>query len=118
MSLQLVSEKLLEREIKQLEDAGRPEDSELLYYLCNKELAVIQKLKINKIDMRGEIEECNQRIENQAIYFVDPKEFETMKEKARKYDVIANIVKDSGCVTIPKLPKGVEFKGGQLPFIE
>lgn len=92
MSMQLVSEKLLEKEIKRLEDAGRPEDSELLYYLCKKELAVIQKLKINKIDMRGEIEECNKRIENQAVYFMGPQEFEAMEEKAKKYDAIAGLI--------------------------
>lgn len=36
MSMQLISEKLLEREIKQFEDKGRPENSELLYYQCKK----------------------------------------------------------------------------------
>lgn len=92
MSMQLISEKLLEIEIKRLEEAGRAEDNELLYYQCKKELAVIKNLKINKIDMRGEIEECNQRIENQAIYFMDAGEFEEMEEKARKYDLICNII--------------------------
>lgn len=94
MSMQLISEKLLEREIKRLEDAGRPEESEILYYQCKKELAVIEKLKINKIDMRGEIDEVNQRISNQAVYFMAPQEFEAMEEKARKYDAIAGIIKD------------------------
>lgn len=91
MSMQLISEKLLEREIKRIEDSGRPEDSELLYYQCKKELAVIEKLKINKIDMRGEIEEAVKRIENQAIYFMEPREFEEMEEKARRYDEICRI---------------------------
>lgn len=92
MSVQLISEKLLEREIKRLEEAGRPEDQEIVYYLCKKELAVIQKLKINKIDMRGEIDEFDKRIENQSIYFMNPQEFETIEEKARKYDAIALLV--------------------------
>lgn len=94
MSMQFISEKLLEREIKRIEDAGRPEKSEILYYQCKKELAVIEKLKINKIDMRGEIEEVNQRIADNAIYFMNPQEFEIMEEKARKYDVIAKLVKE------------------------
>jgi hypothetical protein len=94
MSMQLISEKLLEREIKRLEDSGRPEESELLYYQCKKELAVIEKLKINKIDMRGEIEEVNQKIASQAIYFMEQQEFETMEEKARKYDIIAGIASE------------------------
>lgn len=92
MSVQLISEKLLEREIKKIEEAGRPKDSEILYYQCKKEWAVIEKLKINKIDMRGEIEETAKRIEDQAIYFMKPKEFEIMEEKARKYDEICKIM--------------------------
>lgn len=60
---------------------------------AKKELAVIEKLKINKIDMRGEIEETVKRIENQAIYFMDSKEFELMEEKARKYDEICRFIK-------------------------
>ena len=94
MSMQLISEKLLEREIKRLEDSDRPEESGLLYYQCKKELAVIEKLKINKIDMRGEIEEVNQKIASQAIYFMEQQEFETMEEKARKYDIIAGIASE------------------------
>ena len=94
MSMQLISEKLLEREIKRLEDSDRPEESELLYYQCKKELAVIEKLKINKIDMRGEIEEVNQKIASQAIYFMEQQEFETMEEKARKYHIIAGIASE------------------------
>lgn len=93
--IQLISEKLLEREIKRLEDNGRPENSEILYYQCKKELAVIEKLKINKIDMRGEIEEVNQRIMNQAIYFMEPNEFEAMEKKARKYDIISSLIRES-----------------------
>ncbi|MDE6889147.1 MAG: hypothetical protein K2P45_10985 [Eubacterium sp.] len=93
MSMQLISEKLLEREIKRLEDAGRPGESEILYCQCKKELAVIEKLKINKVDMRGEIEEVNQSIADNAVYFMSPQEFEAMEEKARKYDVISEIVR-------------------------
>lgn len=92
MSMQLISEKLLEREIKHLEEQGRPEESEILYHQCKKELAVIEKLKINKIDMRCEIEEFKERIEKQAVYFMDAKEFEEMKEKAGKYDKICNLI--------------------------
>lgn len=94
MSMRLISEKLLEREIKRLEDEGRSEESEILYYQCKKELAVIKKLKINKIDMRGEIEEANQRIADNAIYFMNSQEFEEMEKKARKYDVIAGIINE------------------------
>lgn len=94
MSLQLVSEKLLQREIKKMEEEGISENNELLHCLCKKELAVIEKLKINKIDMRGEIEECNERIAKQSIYFMGSGEFEQMEEKARRYDEIKRLVAD------------------------
>ena len=92
MSMQLISEKLLEREIRRLEEAGRPEDEEIVYHLCKKELAVIKRLKINKIDMCGEIEETEECIEKQALYFMDIGEFEEMEEKARKYDEICKLI--------------------------
>lgn len=92
MKMQFMSEILLKREIERLEGAGRPADCEILYYWCKKELSVIEKLKINKIDMRGEIEEVNHRIMNQEIYFMDPKEFSSMEEKAKKYDIIDGII--------------------------
>ena len=44
--------------------------------------------------MRGEIEEVNQKIASQAIYFMEQQEFETMEEKARKYDIIAGIASE------------------------
>lgn len=94
MSMQLICEKLLEREIKRIEEQGIPKDQEIIYHLCKKELAVIEKLKINKIDMRGEIEEVQERIKNQSLYFMGEKEFEKMEEKARKYDLICGIIKN------------------------
>lgn len=97
MSMQFISEKLLEREIRRLEDAGIQEDNKLLYYQCKKELAVIEKLKINKIDMCGEIEKTNERISRCAIYFMEPGEFEEFEKKANLYDTIKNIVRKDGC---------------------
>lgn len=95
MSMRLISEDLLEREIERIENAGITEDSKLLYYCCKKELAVIKKLKINKIDMRGGMDEFNQRISDNAVYFMNPQEFEAMEEKARKYDMISEFIQKS-----------------------
>lgn len=91
--LQLISEKLLEEEIKRIEEDEISEKSKMEYCLCKKELALIRRIKINEIDMQGKIEEFNQRIERQALYFMEPCEFENMKEKAKRYDTIAGIVK-------------------------
>lgn len=95
MSMQLMSELLLKREIERYEESPElMQENKLFYYLCKKELAVIKKLEINQIDMRGEIEEFNQSLSNQSIYFMDSQEFEEMKEKARKYDIISKVVRD------------------------
>lgn len=92
MSMQLISEELLKQNISQIEKEGINEQNKFLYNICKKELTVIQKLKINKIDMCGEIREVQKRIEKQALYFMDAKEFEEMEEKARKYDEICKII--------------------------
>lgn len=92
--MKFMSEMLLKREIKRLENIKRTEDCEALYYLYKKELAVIEKLKINNIDMHGEIPEFNRRIMEQEIYFIKPQEFTAMKEKAEKYDIISAFVKE------------------------
>lgn len=94
MSMRLISEKLLEREIKRIEKQRIPEECSFFYRQCKKELAVIEKLKINKIDMRGETKEVQKRIENQSLYFMGKKEFEEMEEKAKKYDEICKLVKN------------------------
>lgn len=36
MPMQLISEKLLEREIKRLEESGIPEHEKIIYHLCKK----------------------------------------------------------------------------------
>lgn len=95
MSMQLVSEILLKQEIKRYEESPElMQENTLFYNLCKKELVVIENLKINQIDMRGEVYEFNQRLSNQSIFFMDSQEFEEMKEKARKYDIISKVVRD------------------------
>lgn len=95
MSLQLMSEYLLKQEIRRYENSSElMRENKLLYHLCKKELAVIEKLKINKIDMRGDVEEFKQKIERQAIYFMNAEEFGKIIEKARKYDCISQIINE------------------------
>lgn len=45
--------------------------------------------------MRGEIEEVQERIKNQAVLFVDLNQYEEWKEKARMYDLICEITRRS-----------------------
>ena len=93
MALQLISEKLLETEVKKRkENPQLVEENELFYSLCEKELLVLSKLKIDEIDMRGETEELKERLERYHVYFIESKEFESMKEKARRFDLIMQLV--------------------------
>lgn len=91
--IQLISEKLLEAKIKELtekEDLSNPE--ELMLLLCQKELSVINKLKIEGIDMTGTVQEVDARIESQSIYFMKKEDFDQMKEKADRFDALKRLM--------------------------
>ena len=91
--MQLVSEKLLESEIKELADKKNLSNSEeLLLNLCRKELSVICKLKIEGIDMTGTVQEVDERIESQSIYFMKKEEFDQIKEKAARFDAFKRLM--------------------------
>ena len=91
--MQLVSEKLLESEIKELADKKDLSNSEeLLLNLCRKELSVISKLKIEGIDMTGTVQEVDERIESQSIYFMKKEEFDQIKEKAGRFDALKRLM--------------------------
>lgn len=93
MAAQLLSEILLRNEIDKYEKlGGLSEHEKLLYSICKRELAVIERLKINGIDLRGEVSEVKENLERQSLYFIEPEKFQIMKEKARRYDEIFNIV--------------------------
>lgn len=91
--MQLISERLLEIEIKKYESKQVHTDSEEFFYMiCRKELALFKKLRIEGVDMCGECDEVDSRLERQALYFMDKAEFDTLEKKAAKYDGIASIV--------------------------
>lgn len=95
MSMQLTSEILLKREIERLEsnpELRKDELDKIWYAMCKRELVVIERLKINNVDLRGTVEEVAERLKNQSLYFMDAKEFEEMKEKEKKYDKICGII--------------------------
>jgi hypothetical protein len=91
--MQIVSEKLLVAKIKELTektDLSNPE--KVLLNLCQKELSVISKLKIEGLDMTGTVQEVDKRIESQSIYFMKKEEFDQMKEKADRFDALKRIM--------------------------
>lgn len=99
MSMRLISETLLQNEIQRLEEKQSPEllGNEHFYYtVCKKELLTLSRLRIEAIDLTGEIEEVSERLNKQAILFMDLKEYEAMKEKAAKYDMISKLVNEKG----------------------
>ena len=91
--MQLVSERLLESRIKELTEISDLSNSEeLLLNLCQKELSVISKLKIEGIDMTGTLQEVDERIESQSIYFMEKEEFDQIKEKADRFDALKRLI--------------------------
>lgn len=95
MPAALISERLLKREVERIKN-----DPELMgdalnvmwINLCEKELALIKRIKINEIDQRGTLEDFAKRINEQTLYFMEEEDFEVLKEKARRFDAIANII--------------------------
>lgn len=93
MAMQLLAESLLQKEIDKYEKLDEmSENDKLLYSICKKELAVIARLKIDGIDLCGEVSEVNKNLERQSIYFMEPEKFQIMKEKVKRYDEIFDIV--------------------------
>ena len=91
--MQLVSEKLLELRIKELtEKTDLSNSEELLLNLCRKELSVISKLKIEGIDMTGTVQEVDERIESQSIYFIKKEDFDQIKEKADRFEALKRLM--------------------------
>ena len=91
--IQLICERLLESKIKELaEKSDLSNSEELLLNLCRKELSVISKLKIEGIDMTGTVQEVDERIESQSIYFMKKEEFDQIKEKADRFDELKRLM--------------------------
>ena len=91
--MQLVSEKLLESRIKELaEKKDLSNSEELLLNLCRKELSVISKLKIEGIDMTGTLQEVDERIGSQSIYFMKKEDFDQLREKADRFDALKRLM--------------------------
>ena len=88
MNLRLASENLLQKEIEKFEnDSKLMEENRMFYQMCKRELVVMRKLKVD-VNMTGTIEELEERIGGQHIYFMKPEEYEEMKKKSKAYDKI------------------------------
>lgn len=87
--MQFISERLLEDQIKRI---PKDEQDEFFISMCKKEFAVIQKLKVEGIDLTGSVEDVIKRIDQNSIYFMNHEEYMEMLNKSIKYDAIERIV--------------------------
>lgn len=95
MSMRLVSEFLLKNEINRYKNKDKLEPHEkMLCSICEKELAVLEKLKIDYIDLRGETEEVINRLNDEAVYIMHPDEFMEMLSAVDKYNKIKKILEE------------------------
>lgn len=75
----LISRKLLEQELKNKPDI--PTDSQELYYMqIEKEIVVLDKIDITLCDMRGDVNEVQERLNNSEIHFATKGEYEKINE--------------------------------------
>lgn len=95
MSMWLVSEFLLKNEINRYKNKDKLELHEkTMCSICEKELAVLEKLKIDYIDLRGETEEVINRLNDEAVYIMHPDEFMEMLSDVDKYNKIKKILEE------------------------
>ena len=91
--MQWITENLLKREIDKLSSKDNLDEQD--YFLltqCKKELLVLNKLKIERIDTRGNVEEVENRIKGNSIYFIDKAEYDSMYQKSVLFDAVKSIV--------------------------
>lgn len=95
--LNLFSIQLLEKEIEKLsckeKDKTISYDEKIILSTFRKELLVLKKLKIEKIDLIGSLDEVSRRLDDQSIYFMTESEYNRMSSKADKFDIISDIIK-------------------------
>ena len=84
MSMFLMSEKLLEKELKEKPDILTDEQN-FYYSVIEKELHVIQKLNIEMCDMRGEVKEVANRLERSVVLICSPEESQAF-ERAVQFE--------------------------------
>lgn len=84
---------LLEYEINKLSAKDSLDENEhflLLQY--QKELEILRRLKIEGIDMRGSVEDVEERLKGNSIYFIDKAEYDYIYQKSVLFDAVKNVV--------------------------
>ena len=91
--MEWTTEFLLKREITKLSiKENLSEYDRIMLIQCQKELEVLRRLKIEGIDMRGNIEDIEMRLKDNSIYFMDKAEYDSMHQKSVLFDAVKNVV--------------------------
>lgn len=91
--MQFMSEILLRREIADLEaKEDLNEDNKIWLSLCKRELMILERLKVEEIDIQGDFETLQKRLDQYSVYFLNKEEYNQMCEKAARFDVIQTIM--------------------------
>lgn len=91
--MQWITETLLKKEINKLSSKDNlDEQDHFLLTQCKKELSVLNRLRIEGIDTRGNVEEVEERLKGNSIYFINKAEYDNMYQKSVLFDAIKSIV--------------------------
>lgn len=93
MSQFVIAESLLSEKITDLEQEAGTGTGYLLQ-LCEKELKVLKRLRIEGIDLNAGLEDLEERLKGSSIYFMSKEEYDTMYRKAVLFDALKNIMED------------------------
>lgn len=87
------TEELLIQKIGELQSKSlKMEGDNVLLAQYSKELEILQRLKIEGIDLSGSVGVVSERLKNNSVYFMDKAEFDSMSAKASKLDVVRRIL--------------------------
>lgn len=90
MSMLLISEKLLQEELKKKPE--NPTNQQDFYYsMIEKELYLLKRLNIEKCDMSGEEKEVADRLEHSEILICSHEEAEKIRMSLQFVDDIMNV---------------------------
>ena len=91
MAMFLMSEKLLEQELKNKPE--NPTDQQIFYYsMIEKELHLLRRLDIDMCDMRGTEEEFIDRLEHSKILVCTPKEVDEFHNALAFKDDVMEVI--------------------------
>ena len=86
----LISKKLLEQELKNKPDILT--DSQKLYYMqIEKEIFVLEKIDITLCNMRGNVNEVQERLNNSEIHFATKGEYERINESKEVIETLRQL---------------------------